>query len=105
MADSSNDTDAYETYDLGDWKLQSGQIIPQAILAYKTFGNPGSPAIIYLTWYSGGRANPWLNIRLSSNYLEISSNVWLIGADKTLNPEKVTQTSQTTPYPSHDHGV
>lgn len=42
-----------ETYKLGDWKLQSGQSIPDAHIAYKTFGDPKSPAIIYPTWYSG----------------------------------------------------
>lgn len=42
-----------ETYDLGDLKLQSGQIIPNARVAYKIFGNAESPAIIYPTWFSG----------------------------------------------------
>ena len=42
-----------ETYKLGDWKLQSGQEIPDAHIAYKTFGDPASPAIIYPTWFSG----------------------------------------------------
>jgi homoserine acetyltransferase len=42
-----------ETYKLGDWKLQSGQSIPDAHIAYKTFGDSKSPAIIYPSWYSG----------------------------------------------------
>jgi homoserine acetyltransferase len=42
-----------ETYKIGDWKLQSGQSIPDAEIAYKTFGDPTSPAIIYPTWFSG----------------------------------------------------
>jgi homoserine acetyltransferase len=44
----------YETYNLGDFKLKSCGVIPDAHIAYKTFGNPQSPAIIYLTWFSGG---------------------------------------------------
>ncbi|KAI4745355.1 homoserine O-acetyltransferase [Aureobasidium sp. EXF-12298] len=60
----------YKTYDLGDFTLQSGEIIPSAKIAYKTFGDPSSPAIIYPTWYSG----------------LISDNEWLIGSTKTLNP-------------------
>ena len=44
----------YETYKLGDWDLQSGESIPDAHIAYKTFGDPKSPAIVYPTWYSGG---------------------------------------------------
>lgn len=44
-----------QTYKLGDWKLQSGQIIPNAEIAYKTFGDIKLPAIIYPTWYSGGQ--------------------------------------------------
>jgi homoserine acetyltransferase len=43
----------YETYNLGDFKLKSGGVIPHAHIAYKTFGNPQSPAVIYLTWFSG----------------------------------------------------
>lgn len=62
----------YETYDLGDFPLQSGQTIPGAWIAYKTFGDAGSPAILYPSWYSG----------------LISDNEWLIGEDKALNPQK-----------------
>jgi len=43
-----------KTFKLGDWKLQSGQTIPDAEIAYKAFGDPKSPAIIYPSWYSGG---------------------------------------------------
>ena len=42
-----------QTYKLGDWKLQFGESIPDAHLAYKTFGDPNSPAIIYPSWFSG----------------------------------------------------
>ncbi len=62
----------YETYSLGDWKLKNGSTIPDAHIAYKTFGDSSSPAIIYPTWYSGA----------------IGDNEWLIGEDKTLNPKK-----------------
>lgn len=44
----------YETFKLGDWELQSGQKIEDAHIAYKTFGDPKSPAIVYPTWFSGG---------------------------------------------------
>lgn len=43
----------YETFNLGDWKLQCGAEIPDAHIAYKTFGDSKSPAIVYPTWYSG----------------------------------------------------
>ncbi|KAI9660456.1 MAG: hypothetical protein M1821_009806 [Bathelium mastoideum] len=62
----------YQTYSLGDWELQSGGTIPNAFLAYQTFGDPSLSAIIYPTWYSG----------------LLESNFWLIGEDKTLNPKK-----------------
>lgn len=45
----------YETYRPGDWHLQSDSILPYAQIAYKTFGDPKSPAIVYPTWYSGGQ--------------------------------------------------
>ena len=62
----------YQTYPLGDFALQSGGVITDAHIAFKTFGEPTSPAIIYPSWYSG----------------LISDNEWLIGDDKTLNPKK-----------------
>lgn len=45
--------DDYNTYELGNFKLKSGGEIPDAFIAYKTLGDPGLPAIIYPTWYSG----------------------------------------------------
>ncbi|PVH86975.1 homoserine acetyltransferase family protein-like protein [Cadophora sp. DSE1049] len=60
-----------QTFKLGDWKLQSGQSIPDAEIAFKTFGDPKSPAIIYPSWYSGS----------------IADNEWLIGEDHVLNPK------------------
>ncbi|KAE9405211.1 homoserine acetyltransferase family protein [Gymnopus androsaceus JB14] len=59
-------------YRLGNWELQSGQVIPNAEIAYKTFGDASSPSIIYPTWFSGA----------------IADNEWLIGDDKALNPQK-----------------
>lgn len=44
----------YETYKLGDWELQSGERIADAHIAYKTFGDPKLPAVVYPTWFSGG---------------------------------------------------
>ncbi|EDO04926.1 hypothetical protein SS1G_07410 [Sclerotinia sclerotiorum 1980 UF-70] len=61
-----------QRYSLGNWKLQSGQEIPDAHIAYKTFGDPGSPAIIYPSWFSGA----------------IADNEWLIGETQALNPRK-----------------
>ncbi len=43
----------HNTYKLGDFRLKSGGVIPYAHIAYKTFGDPQSPAIIYPTWFSG----------------------------------------------------
>ncbi|OJJ50063.1 hypothetical protein ASPZODRAFT_128663 [Penicilliopsis zonata CBS 506.65] len=62
----------YQIFKLGDWELQSGEKIPDAHLAYKTFGDPKSPAIVYPTWFSGA----------------IADNVWLVGKDKALNPRE-----------------
>ncbi|KAF2864986.1 Alpha/Beta hydrolase protein [Massariosphaeria phaeospora] len=62
----------YQNYKLGSFKLKSGREIPDAFIAYKTLGDPSSPAVIYPTWYSGA----------------ISDNMWLVGSDKTLDPSK-----------------
>lgn len=59
-------------YKLGDLPLVSGVVLPQAFIAYKTFGSPSNPAIIYPTWFSG----------------LIADNEWLIGRDRALNPDK-----------------
>ncbi|KAH8698935.1 homoserine acetyltransferase family protein [Talaromyces proteolyticus] len=64
--------ESFETFKLGDWDLQSGEIIYDAHIAYKTFGDPKLPAIVYPTWFSGA----------------ISDNFWLIGDDMTLSPQK-----------------
>lgn len=61
-----------QTYKLGDWKLQSGKSIPDAHIAYKTFGDPKSPAVIYPSWFSGS----------------IADNEWLISEDQVLSPKK-----------------
>ncbi|PYH45688.1 homoserine acetyltransferase family protein [Aspergillus saccharolyticus JOP 1030-1] len=62
----------YEIFKLGDWELQSGEKLVDAHIAYTTFGDPKSPAIVYPSWFSG----------------LMSENFWLIGEDKTLNPNK-----------------
>jgi len=69
---SSSSTDPYQTFPLGDFPLKSGDTLPSAHLAYKTYGSPSSPAIIYPTWYSGS----------------IADNEWLISPSSTLSPEK-----------------
>ncbi|KAL4880210.1 Alpha/Beta hydrolase protein [Aspergillus karnatakaensis] len=61
----------FEIFKLGDWELQNGEKLIDAHIAYKTFGDPISPAIVYPTWFSG----------------LIKDNFWLIEEDKTLNPE------------------
>lgn len=45
-----------QMYELGEWQLESGQTIPHAQMAYKTFGDPKSPAIVYPSWFSGRRS-------------------------------------------------
>ena len=44
---------SYSTYALGDFTLQSGSIIPSAHIAYKTFGSPSLPAIMYVHHLAG----------------------------------------------------
>lgn len=65
-------TEEYKTHALGDFALQSGRTLKNAHLAYLTLGSPSNPTILYPTWYSG----------------LISSNLWLTGPDKTLNPDE-----------------
>ena len=47
--------DDFQTYNLGDWHLQNGGTLPDAHIAYKTFGDPKASAIVYPTWFSGGK--------------------------------------------------
>lgn len=59
-------------FPLGDFDLQSGQTLPGAWIAYKTWGDSSLPAVLYPSWFSG----------------LISDNEWLIGEDLTLDPRK-----------------
>ncbi|ORX89979.1 homoserine acetyltransferase family protein [Basidiobolus meristosporus CBS 931.73] len=49
-------------YQLGDFELQSGEILSSAYIAYRTYGSPKNPCILYPTWYSGTivKGNEWL---------------------------------------------
>ncbi|KAI0100814.1 homoserine acetyltransferase family protein [Nemania sp. FL0031] len=62
----------FSVFNLGDFTLQSGITLRNAYIAYKTFGNPSNPAIVYPTWYSG----------------LISDNEWLLGDDMALSAKK-----------------
>lgn len=65
----------YEIFRLGDIVLQSKMTIPNAFLAYKTFGTLNAKkdnAIVYPTWFSG------------QHY----ENEWLIGEGMALDPAK-----------------
>lgn len=63
---------SYNRFELRDFKLQTGVVLKNAWIAYKTFGEAHLPAVLYPTWFSGS----------------ISDNEWLIGEDKTLSPKK-----------------
>ncbi|PSK57284.1 Carnosine N-methyltransferase [Elsinoe australis] len=62
----------YDIYNLGEFALKLGGDIPIAFIAYKTFGHPSNPAIIYPTWFSGS----------------LEDNYWLVGEGKALDPTK-----------------
>src|SRR5262245_66359840 len=65
----------YEIFDLGEFGLQSGNVIHGAKLAYKTFGELNadrSNVVVYPSWYSGFH---W-------------DNEWLIGEGMGLDPAK-----------------
>ncbi|KAG0198187.1 hypothetical protein BGX28_008345 [Mortierella sp. GBA30] len=53
---------AIKYYQLGDFELQSGEILPSAYIAYRTYGSPLNPCVVYPTWYSGTivGGNEWL---------------------------------------------
>lgn len=55
-------TPGMQIFKLGDWNLQSGEIIPDAFIAYKTYGDASLPAIIYPSWYSGCRYSLLLRV-------------------------------------------
>ncbi|CDW98123.1 hypothetical protein [Sporisorium scitamineum] len=49
-------------YSLGDFELLSGETIPNAHIAFRTYGDTSNPAIVYPTWFSGTitDGNEWL---------------------------------------------
>jgi homoserine O-acetyltransferase len=67
--------DAYETFDLGDFQLLSGEVLQSASLAYKTHGELNAArdnVIVYPTWYAGRH----------------TSNESSIGEDLALDPRR-----------------
>jgi homoserine O-acetyltransferase len=65
----------FDIFELGNIVTQKGFSLPNAKLAYKTFGTLNSNkdnVIVYPTWYSGF----------------VSDNVWLIGEGMALDPTK-----------------
>lgn len=65
----------YETFNLGEVRLQNGATLRDATLAYKTFGTLNAAkdnAIVYPTWYSGQHYD----------------NEWLVGNGMALDPQK-----------------
>ncbi|KAJ9478083.1 AB hydrolase-1 domain-containing protein [Pseudozyma hubeiensis] len=61
MSESAKDV-TVKHFSLGDFELLSGEVIPDAHLAYRTYGDPNKPAIVYPTWFSGTitEGNEWL---------------------------------------------
>lgn len=65
----------YELFSAGDIELQSNARLPDAHLAYRTFGSLNaekSNVVLFPTWYSS----------------QHPSNYWLIGEDKALDPAR-----------------
>lgn len=62
LSGDENTTADYDTYNLGNFQLKSGEKIPNAFIAYKTFGDRHSPAVIYPTWYSGCKLSSFLEL-------------------------------------------
>lgn len=50
----------------------AGGVIPDAITAYRTYGDPKNPCIVFPTCYGG----------------KIAHQSYMIGTDKALDPEK-----------------
>ena len=66
---------SYDLFSLGDVRLQSGQVLPDAQLAYKTYGTLNaekSNAILLPTFYTGTHKR----------------NEGFFGADRAINPER-----------------
>jgi hypothetical protein len=70
-----------KTYKPGDWNFQSRESIPDAEIAYKCFGDPKSPAIIYPSSYSGCLSPSISRILANRCFKAIADNKWLIGED------------------------
>lgn len=91
--------EAYSTFSLGDFALQSGDTLPGAWIAYKTYGSASNPAILYPTWYTGTiEDNEWLignglKALDSSKYFIITPA--LFGNGQSISPSN----SSVAPFP------
>lgn len=89
----------YKIFDCGDIHLQCGSILPQAKLAFKTYGQLNrdrTNAILFPTWYA---SRHW-------------QNEWLIGEERPLDPRRwfivvpnlfgngLSSSPSTSPWPS-----
>ncbi|KAF9891710.1 hypothetical protein FE257_003722 [Aspergillus nanangensis] len=82
--------DDLEIFPLGDFQLHSGEILPDAFLAYKTFGDAQNPAILNPTWYTGSVHDTSKIISLSNLSLNPSKYFIivpaLIGNGESISP-------------------
>lgn len=65
----------FHIFDAGDFELQGGAVLPQARIAYRTFGTLNAAkdnVVLFPTWYSS----------------QHPSNEWLIGESKALEPAR-----------------
>lgn len=61
MSPSKYASPPLQIHKLDDFTTAAGAVIPDAFIAYKTWGSPTNPVIVYPTWYSGAIAdNEWL---------------------------------------------
>lgn len=67
--------DQFDEFELGDLTLESGEMLPDARIVYKTYGtinSRGDNVVVYPTWFSG----------------QHTDNEWLIGEEMALNPKE-----------------
>ncbi|VUC29301.1 unnamed protein product [Clonostachys rosea] len=102
-------TDSLQIFHLGDLQLKSGKLLPNAFIAYKTFGDSQNPAILNPTFYAGSIGD---SARLVSDaHASLNPKKYfivipaLIGNGESISPSNTPSLRESFPVITYEDNV